>query len=158
MPNLQIRHLIHDLQNTYAGDPWYGDSVTKILGDITPDIAFARPLPGRHAIAELLAHLVGWREFLNRRLQGDARFAIAQTESFDWTRTHPDPEKAWPMLLEALESGQQQIIAGLEQADDTLLDTQVPGRNYDFRQLIQGVIHHDIYHAGQIAILKKAES
>ncbi|MBX5439157.1 MAG: DinB family protein [Thermoflavifilum sp.] len=151
-----LKVLIRDMKSLYAGTPWYGDSMRKILLDVHPAQVFHRPIPEAHCIAELTAHILAWRELLNRRLHGDEDFVVKQKESFDWTRIDPDPSTAWTSLLNALEANQQQIISALEIADDSLLHTKVKGRNYTFLHLIKGVMQHDTYHIGQIALLKKS--
>ncbi|MGH2644905.1 MAG: DinB family protein, partial [Chitinophagaceae bacterium] len=137
--------------------PWYGDSMRKILQGINTDAAFVRPVSKRHCIAELLAHIISWRELLNKRLQGDNTFDVNQKESFEWQRFGTNHETAWKNLLNKLEENQKQIIQNLERADDTLLEQKVSRREYTYRYLIQGTMQHDIYHSGQIALLKKSD-
>jgi uncharacterized damage-inducible protein DinB len=157
MGNTEINRLIREMKSIYSGSPWHGDCIKKILTNIAFETAFNRPVANAHSIAELLSHIIAWRELHNKRLHGNDLFSVKQQESFDWRKTDPIPEKAWPKLLHALDMNQQQMITALEQADDHLLDQKVVKRNYTFRKLIRGIIQHDIYHTGQIALLKKSQ-
>jgi len=155
MATKEINKLVRKMKSIYDGDPWYGDSIQKKLQNITPEIALERPIPDAHCIAELLAHIISWRELLNKRLQGEDAFSVSQQESFNWTRFDPDPETMWDSLLKALDKNQQQIISQLKQEDDALLNQKVAQRSYNYRYLIKGIMEHDIYHLGQIALLRK---
>lgn len=156
MAHAEIRRHIRKLSSVFEGSPWYGPSVWRVLQEIDAEKVFLRPLPDAHCIAELVAHMLAWREVLLRRLHGDNAFSMSQDKSFDWRLVELDPQRAWPALLQALEDQQRAIVEALEAADDDLLSTVVPGKSYNYRTLIQGIIHHDIYHAGQIILLGKA--
>jgi uncharacterized damage-inducible protein DinB len=155
MSTKEISGLIRKMKSVYQGDPWYGEPIKKVLQDIDAEKVFNKPIPQAHSMAELLTHIISWRELLNKRLHGDDSFSVRQKESFDWKRIDPDPKTAWENLKKALEINQQQIIDGLEQANDDLLKQKVAKRKYNYRYLIKGLIQHDIYHLGQIALLKK---
>lgn len=153
-----INAFIREIKIAYNGKPWYGDSMVKVLQNMDPAIISTYPITGAHSIAEIACHVLAWREFLLQRLQGNDSFSVKQEKSFNWTRIDPVPQKAWPKLLEALDKNQQQIIVALSRSDDTLLDKKVAARNYNFKKLIQSIILHDVYHLGQIVLLKKNSS
>ena len=145
------------IEEVYSGDPWYGEPFKSILNGIDPGIALKKEKKGTHNIAEILAHIIGWREFLLTRLTGND-FKIEQEETFNWKRIDNNEKTAWKSLLIALEETQNKILNILEKSDDNLLDMPVHEKNYKMEYLIEGIIQHDIYHFGQISLLKKLTS
>lgn len=152
--DLEIRNLVKGLTEIYEGSPWLGNSVLSVLEGIDPATAFARPLPNRNTIAELVAHMIGWRRLLLRRLQGDDDFIVDQKETFKWELYSADPATAWTNLLGALQRNQKEILILLSKKQDAFLQEEVAKENFNYHYLINGIMQHDIYHIGQIAILK----
>jgi uncharacterized damage-inducible protein DinB len=142
-------------EEIYNGDPWYGDSFNSVLKDIDPEAVIKKENKGTHSISEILAHVIGWREFLLSRLSGN-NFKTEQEETFNWKRIDNNEKTAWKSLLDALEENQNRIINALEKASDELLNTPVRERNYNLEYLFEGIIQHDLYHLGQISLLKKS--
>lgn len=149
-----IHGVIREMKSNYNGSPWYGNSMLTILREVNPLIVFAYPIAGAHSIAEILCHIISWRESLSKLLQG-MHYSVKQQESFDYTRIDPNHQTAWGSLVKALDENQRQIIWILEQADDELLNKKAPGRSYSLGRLIRHTLQHDVYHLGQIAVLKK---
>ena len=158
MAQSKLKRFIDKLEEVYQGDPWYGNAIKKDIDKVDPRLVFHKPLAQAHCIAELLAHMISWRELLLFKLQEDAAFAVKQETSFDWSRFDPNPETAWHTLTKTLDDNQRKIIALLQSADDGLLDQKVPDRIYTFRYLIEGIIEHDVYHQAQIVLLAKGGS
>jgi uncharacterized damage-inducible protein DinB len=153
--NREIARIAHQLQSTYAGAAWHGSPVKKVLSGLTAAQAAARPLPQAHTIWELVSHMTAWREFTRRKLLGENDFDIRTPEQ-DWPATPPVSEENWQQTLAKLEANQQQLVQLLAETQDSLLEEIVPGRKYSFYHLLHGIIQHDLYHLGQIALLKKA--
>ncbi len=151
----KIKILTEKIRDVYGKEPWYGDSMKSILSNIGPEIVFKKVNANSHSIAELLAHIVGWREFVLSRIILDNNFDVEQKESFNWRRIDSDEASAWKSLLNALEKNQNEIVKILDASDDNVLDLPVAGREYKTDYLIEGMIQHDIYHVGQISLLKK---
>lgn len=139
----------------YNGQPWYGKSVKRVLSDITPKQAVAKPENGAHSIAELVSHMIEWRRLVQKRLSGDADYEVDQKESFRWQNYGETPENAWQNILEALDNNQKDLLDYISEITSDKLDESVPNRDYRFRDLIEGVIQHDIYHLGQIVLIHK---
>jgi uncharacterized damage-inducible protein DinB len=150
----EINRISQLLQATFNGEPWHGSSVMHTLAGITATQAAARPLTHIHSIWELVLHMTAWRTFAREKLRGNAAYDITGTEQ-DWPPVVRTDAQAWQQALLNLEQSQQHLLDVLNQCGDELLDKQVPGRKYTCYVLLQGIIHHDLYHAGQIALLKK---
>jgi uncharacterized damage-inducible protein DinB len=147
---LEIDRIAQQLERTYSGDAWHGPSLRRVLEGIDGEEARARPIPGAHSVAELAAHVLAWRHETLRRLEGQGGDAPVEG---DW----PEPLE-WEELLEKLDRSQEGLMKAVTALNEEVLDEKVKGRPESHYVLLQGIIHHDLYHAGQIALLKKGLS
>lgn len=139
----------------YNGQPWYGKSVKNVLGDITAREAVASPGNQSHSIAEIVSHMIEWRRFLQKRFSGDAEYEVNQKASFRWQNFGKTPENAWENILETLDKNQEVLLSYITEITSNKLNEVVANRNYRYRDLIEGVIQHDLYHVGQIVLIHK---
>ena len=146
---MEIQLIISLLQKSYEHDPWHGPSIKEILKGITEEQSL-KHLPNTHSICELVAHMIAWREFVSLKLQGDEDFKMTDERNF------PTPN-GWYDVLKELEKSQKDLVVLLKQFPETRLTETVPfvSHQYTFYTLLHGLIHHDIYHAGQISLIKK---
>ena len=149
-----LKQLIGQLQGLYDGNNWVYISVTEILKDISFETAIQKKLPKRNTIHEILQHSLSWRTLLLKKLEGDQAFDIQQNDDLDWPKTAVKSEDTWKQLVKDFHKNQEDLVQILSKKDDRILFEVVPGRNYNFKYLIHGVIQHDYYHFGQIALLK----
>lgn len=155
MSTSELASIINQFDQVFDNDPWYGNSIDTILGSVDPDIVLDAPAPGIHSIAELVSHMITWREFAEKRLQGNDQYLPDQKESFSWRKQYPERDKAWVFLRQQLATGQRNLLTLLHQSDNCLLDLKVPGTSYSYRDLLNGIIQHDLYHIGQISLIGK---
>jgi uncharacterized damage-inducible protein DinB len=141
------------LKRSMRGVAWHGPSVLEILEDVTPEEALRRPVPQAHSIAELVLHITAWIQEVTRAL--DSRVARLTTEQ-DWPAV-PQPFD-WPSTLERLREASKHLGDRVKSVRDADLDTMVGGHDQDYPTyaLLHGVVQHNIYHAGQLSLLKKA--
>jgi len=144
-------------ERAFDGEAWHGPSVISILKDVNAVQAAAHPIPGAHSIWELTLHIAAWESAGRRRLQGD-RAQLSDEE--DWPKIDDASEKAWQATKEFLRSNHEVLLDALSAVDDERLDLPIiQDPNTPFSSVyvtLHGVVQHDLYHAGQIAILKKA--
>ncbi|MEO1257848.1 MAG: DinB family protein [Bacteroidota bacterium] len=152
----QIDQFISEFKAFYDKKPWYGSSFKKIVDDITPKEALAVPGNG-HSIARLLCHMNKWRRFLAIRLQGDTQFQVSDDDLDNWPALNTITVETWENAKSEFGELQQIIVDELSKREDSFLETPFSPRNekYIYRYLISGVIQHDIYHLGQISLLKQ---
>lgn len=155
----ELLRIIDLLNDTYESEQaWHGPSVVEILRGVSPKLADKRISAATHTIAELVFHMTTWRIFAVRKLQGDASFDI-KTKEKNW-KTFPQVDDfEWETLQMELSLSQEELISELEKrSNDEFLDQIVPGRTYSYYTMLHGLVNHDLYHGGQIALLKKALS
>ncbi len=152
----ELLRIIDLLNDTYESEEaWHGASVVEILRDVTPKLADRRLAPSTHTIAELVFHITTWRIFAVKKLQGDKAFDITTKEK-NWKVFPTVDALEWETLQMELSLSQEELVSELEKKDsDEFLETIVPGRNYSYYTLLHGIVNHDLYHAGQIALIRK---
>lgn len=145
----EIIHISKLLQRTFEEQPWHGPSVKEVLDGITQEQSFKR-LPESHSIIELVAHMTSWRIFVCKKIQGEQEFRITDDRNFP-------AETNWAKVLADLNESQVSLIEALRAFDETKLPELVPhgSYSYTFYSLLHGIIHHDLYHIGQISLIKK---
>ena len=152
--NKELESIIRNLENTLDGTPWYGRPVYALLREVDPSIVYKKPSPNSHSLADLLYHMLTWAEFTLKRIEKDNSQDLETFEKVDWREIDPAVYD-WDEGLAALIATHQQIIAHLQTKDDFFLSETVDYRQYNFRFLLNGLIQHNIYHAGQIAYAMK---
>jgi uncharacterized damage-inducible protein DinB len=154
--NHQTTHINQLLTASYDGEPWHGNSLQTILRGVAPGIAFVKTEPLPYSIANLVAHLTQWRRFVAEKLKGNDDFSIQLNSPEDWPELVVGPH-VWEGLLANLAQSQADLAAQLALLPDTRLDELVPSKKirYTYRDMLMGLVSHDVYHSGQIALLKK---
>ncbi len=153
--NSECLRIADQLRRAFAGDPWHGPSLQDLLNGVTPKQACARPLTSAHSIWELVLHVQVWAHAGFEAVRGTPLPKLYGTEK-DWPAVTDSSAAAWTDAKDSLLQTATQLAQAIEQFSDARLKETVPGRNYDFYYLFHGIIQHSLYHAGQIAVLKKA--
>ena len=141
------------LQRAFYGSAWHGPAVMELLEDVDAAMAVAKPIRNVHSIWELLLHVTVWDAAALTRLggskcqpTGDANFPpVAKGEALEWRRAIADAKLTHDRLVKTVKT-----------LSSERLRDRVPGKRYDFYHMLHGIAQHELYHAGQIAILKKA--
>ncbi|HXE76120.1 MAG TPA: DinB family protein [Candidatus Xenobia bacterium] len=149
----EVRRIADQLRRAYEGEAWHGPSLKQILAGITSEQAARRVVPNAHTIWELVHHIGAWESIVRRRLSCEV---VNATPEMDWPPVRDTGDAAWKEALANLERGHMQLREAVAALSDEQLREKVVGENYSVYGMVHGVIQHDLYHAGQIAILKKA--
>lgn len=152
MENKEVQNIRRMMVKVFEGSAWHGPAIMDIIGDISAERAF-RKFENIHSIAELTAHMATWKQFAVARLRGNDQFEI--TTLTDWKTFSNHSEKTWNDIRQQLVENQNALVQELDRISDLKLTDLVYNRPYDFYTLLHGVIQHDIYHGGQISLLKK---
>lgn len=152
--NREILLIAEQLKDAYEGNPWFGRSAKELLGEVAKENAFTK-LNGQHSILELVWHMITWREFTLECLRKKEHPDAKKFEDLDWRELDHSNKGLWQQGLDKLNETQTELIAALQQQEDSILPQEVKNRNYDYRKLLIGIVQHDIYHLGQIAFINK---
>jgi uncharacterized damage-inducible protein DinB len=151
---VELRRLEQQLRTAFEGEAWHGPAVLELLAGVTPDQASARPIPDAHTIWELVLHLGSDYRLVLRRLRGNGR-PLSPEE--DWPAVPAVSADSWRDALNTLRELNAEVRRAVlafpaERLDEPLV-FESPYTAY--AQFI-GITQHGLYHAGQIALLKRA--
>lgn len=150
----EIKRIEDQLRRTYEGEAWHGPALKELLKDISAERAAMKPIAGAHSIWELVHHIIAWEDTVRQRLGGAA---VDSPLEGDWTDIRDTGEAAWRNILSKLAKSQQSLLDKIALLTDDNLNDIVPGRpQHSVYFMLHGVIQHNLYHAGQIAVLKRA--
>jgi uncharacterized damage-inducible protein DinB len=158
----EIDRIIDELNREYEGDPWHGWPLTHILDGITAQQASTQPIAGAHSIFELVLHMIGWKNEVRRRLSGAP---AGEPEEGDWPAVSDASPAGWNAAIQRLRESHDALLAAVRALPEAKLLTptndprdRTTGAGVSHYVLLHGIVQHDVYHAGQIAILKKSFS
>lgn len=144
---MQKKILLRQLDRVFNGPAWHGPSVSETLKEITERNALNK-VGDSHTTVQLIAHMAAWRNFVIEKLAGNDAYDVSEDVNF--------PSK--PNLQEsiiALMQSQEKLMWAIEQFPEERLRDKVPHREYSFQTMLHGILHHDLYHLGQLGLLKK---
>ena len=151
---MQETHLIADqLHRSFRGEAWHGPALEQLLHDVSFEQAAAQPLANTHSIWEIVLHVTAWLDAVRRRVQGEP---LDLSPEQDWPAVREESEAGWRIALGNLEGAHEKLRGTIMAMDPARLESRVPGKPYPFYFMLHGVVQHNLYHAGQIALLKKA--
>jgi DinB family protein len=150
----EIGVLLHAIDEAYGGSAWHGPTLKGSLRGVTARQAAWRPAPGRHSIRELAAHAAYWKFAVRRRLTGDNSGSFPLAGS-NWLALPPAGEKAWRAEREILDREHRALRAIVAAFVPGRLRSPLPGmRDRTALREIAGIALHDVYHTGQIQLVK----
>jgi hypothetical protein len=154
MQNPRVQLLLRALDTGYDRKSWHGAILRGSLRGISAEEAAWRPAPGRHNIWELAVHAAYWKYSVLHRLRREVRFPLQGRDWFPRPEGEPS-EVAWKADLRLLGSLHRDLRRAVAALRDQELDALPDGSRTTVQDLVLGVSYHDIYHAGQIQLLKR---
>lgn len=141
-------------RRAYHGEAWHGPAVFELLEGVSAAKASERPLAKAHTIWEVVLHLTSWERIVRSRLVGAPMEVNA---ALDWPKPAAKPvKKAWDEAQAALHEASEATNVALGRMTEAKLMDVRPGTSGTYEELGHGQVQHALYHAGQIALLKKA--
>ena len=150
----RVQGIVDQLQRAWDGDPFHGPALRTILEGVAAGQAFARPLPGAHSIAEIALHIATWEDVVQRRVGGEVIDSLPDEQ--DWPPVGEETPAAWHAVQRKLEDAHARLEQRVAALPEARLVDPVAARDYDVEYMLYGIVQHTLYHAGQIALLKKA--
>lgn len=155
----EIERICDQFRRAYDGHAWHGPSVLNLLEGISATQAAAQPIPSAHSIWQLVNHIAAWERACLRRLNGDP---AQLSDEEDWAPINDTGESAWEKTKQDLVATHEDLLKKIATLDDSQLDDPIiENADVPFSTIyitLHGGVQHDLYHAGQIAVLKKALS
>ena len=150
--------LADQIRRAFEGNAWHGDSVLELLADVSAKTAAAKTVPSAHSIWELLLHIAAWDDAVRRRAGGEA---VELSDAQNFPSVKDVSEAAWRQATESTKHTHNELIKAVAAFPDSRLQDQVPGKTekyHNFFYMFSGIVQHELYHASQIALLKKFQA
>jgi hypothetical protein len=151
----ECSRMADQLRRAFEGNAWHGPAVKELLAGVNAGQAASRPIDSAHSIWELLLHIEAWDQVAIGAIHGTAMPKPMPDEE-NFPKVKAVDESAFATAKRNLFETNEKLAATIEKFDPARLEDTVPGRSYDFYHLFHGMTQHALYHAGQIALLKKA--
>ena len=150
----EVGRLDDQLKRALEGDAWHGPAVLELLAGVSAAQAASHPIAGAHSIWELVLHIGSDHDLVLRRLSGDGR---ALTAAEDWPACPESTEENWRRTVRELKRKNDRLRQAVRDfPEERLDDPLVPESPHSAHTQFIGVTQHHLYHAGQIALLKRA--
>jgi uncharacterized damage-inducible protein DinB len=152
--NILHDYLLNQLIQIYSAGAWFGETFLEKLNDVSETTAFTQPNNNTHSIAEIVAHCTYWRKIALKLIGGDFSVKGSMKSPDNWPALLSLKEKGWPMIWALFQQSQIELV-------NQILCTSIESLHQGFKsgltllQLLEGIIQHDIYHLGQIGMVKK---
>jgi uncharacterized damage-inducible protein DinB len=151
----RIALLLEILDQAFRQRGWHGTTLRGALRGVTPEMALWRPGPERHNIWELAIHAAYWKYAVRRRLAG-ASIGSFERKPSNWPAIpRPADLAAWRRDVRLLEEEHRQLCSVVAQLSAADLDRRSPKGVWTNGEEIHGVAAHDLYHTGQIQLIKR---
>ena len=151
--DLAPTRLADQLERGFRGGAWHGPALMELLSGVDRRLAQWRPGPATHSIAELVGHLAYWLGDTERQVVGAER--PQGPLGSDWGPAELASEASWQAICAALEEAHGRLWTAVQQLEEARLDEVRSGSDTTLRGLLLGILQHNAYHAGQIALLRK---
>lgn len=149
----EAKEIADQMERAFEGDAWHGPSLSDILAGVSAEQAAARPVVAAHSIWEIVVHMTVWQRTVRERLQGAPTRSLPDEE--DWPPIEDVTAEAWAAALGELRSEYELLREEALAWRDRDLGERTEGQRYTAYQMLHGVVQHNLYHAGQIAVLLK---
>lgn len=146
--------LLNALDEAFDHKSWHGTNLRGSLRGVAAEQAVRRPASGRHNIWEIALHCAYWKYVVWRQMTGAPRASFPLKGSNFWPREEP-AETQWASEIKLLELTHARLRAAVASLAPGLLSTKPPKSKYTLEFLVRGAAAHDLYHAGQIQLLKR---
>ena len=149
----EVHRILDQMDRAFSGDAWHGPNLMSVLDGISAEDASKHSIPNAHSIWELVHHIAAWNTISQHRVAGET---VEVTTERDFPPVWEVSETAWKRALEQLVESRARLRDTVKALTDDQLESKATGPDYTRYQILHGVVQHDLYHAGQIVMLKKA--
>ena len=150
-----IDMLLAQIDEAYDHRSWHGTNLRGSIRGLSLDVAAWRPRPERHNIWELVVHAAYWKYAVRRRLTGVSRGSFPLAGSNFWPRPEAGTAREWRADVALLAAEHRQLREAVGAFPRSRLQQRASGSPFTNAALIRGAAAHDLYHAGQIQLLKQ---
>ena len=146
--------ILDQMDRAFSADAWHGPPLKSLIDGLPAEDASKHAVGGAHSVWEIVQHITAWNTIVRRELMGEV---LSITSEQDWPPVPELSEAAWQKAVENLVEAHSRLRAAVQGLSEEQLE-ECPSKRTDNSRyvMLHGVVQHDLYHAGQIAVLKKA--
>jgi len=152
---IEIERISELLKHTFYQDAWHGPALLEVLKGVTARQAAKRPMADAHTIWELVLHSTTWIKAVDKTII-EMKYTQV-TDAANWPVVTDKSESSWNKALGSLKKSHKKLEKHVHGLKNSALEKRAVNTSSPISRLLYGVVHHNIYHAGQIAILKKSK-
>ncbi len=153
-----IENIIQQLKEVQNGKLWIGGTFNSKLNQVNESLVFLRPIENLHSVAEIISHLTLWRKETILKIQTGKGSKTDDCEE-NWLTNDKLEILGWDNIKLKYDKTLSELIDLLKMKNDNFLNEQYYDTdfkdNYEYRFVISGMLHHDVYHLGQLGIIIK---
>ncbi|SRR5258705_8619614 len=154
MPATETEILLHALDHAYDVTSWHGPNLRGAIRGLSHVEAARRPAKGRHSVWELVLHCAYWKYTVRRRMTGEKRGSFPLEGSNFFRREAQDGAARWKADVALLDETHRTLRAEIARFPARRWGERIPGSRWTYRDTVAGVAAHDLYHTGQMRLVK----
>jgi len=151
----QVQILLDLIDEAFSRKSWHGTNLAGSIRGLHPTLAAGRPGPGRHSIRELVVHAAYWKYAVWRRLVSEKRGSFPLAGSNWFPRPDEADARGWAEDVALLKAEHRRLREAVSRLTPAGLRRVPAGSRFTVAALVRGAAAHDLYHAGQIQLLKR---
>jgi len=148
----ETEFIADEITEVFERGKWGGGPVNDLFRTFSADEAISRPIPNAHSAWEIALHMTYWHRVFRSRLAGDE---IPYSEEIDWPSPGDPTADRWSAVLDELVRAAAELAGAVREFDPGRLEETVPEKEFTFREMLNGAPQHDLYHSGQVRMLRK---
>jgi uncharacterized damage-inducible protein DinB len=152
-PSMQI--ILELIDQSYQKKAWHGPNLRGSIRGLSVREALRRPSPARHNIWEIVVHCAYWKYIVRRRITGERRGSFPVIGSNWFRRSGALSEEQWRDDIRLLSESHRSLRQAITALGDMDLNVTPAGSKVSNAVILTGIAAHDVYHAGQIQLLKR---
>jgi uncharacterized damage-inducible protein DinB len=141
----QTQIITKQLDRIFNGPAWYGSPVVEVLAKIQEGNK-NETHKGSHSVIEIIGHIITWRKYVIEQLKGNFDYNVSDEMNFQVSKNLDE-------VIANLKSIQVELIKHIASFPEDRLVEKVSGKPFSYQAMLHGIVHHDLYHLGQISLL-----
>jgi uncharacterized damage-inducible protein DinB len=151
----QEQLLLQLIKEAYKSKSWHGTNLRGSIRGLSAEQAVWRPAPSRHNIWEIVVHCAYWKYAVRRQLTGEKKGSFLLKGSNWFNRSENLSEKAWRADIRTLDKMHRSLCEATAKIKPSKISRKPGGSKFTISSIVSGIACHDIYHAGQIQLIKR---
>jgi uncharacterized damage-inducible protein DinB len=149
----EVERIANQVYRAYLDGFWGGGSIRELFRSLAASEAAAHPISDAHSAWDIALHLAVWHDIFRGRIEGEA---VDSQHETDWPAPAVATDADWGAALDELDWTHRALVSAVRDLKPEELDKLVPGKTFTVYEMLHGVAQHDLYHAGQVMMIKKA--